>query len=85
MSDNCGARTLKFHAFSVTGGTVAKAKRLQQGKNLRWNIQITPTGDETLTIVLPKATDCDAQGSICTADGRKLSNRNQATITGPGG
>ena len=35
-------------------------------------------------IILPVTEDCDAQGAICTEDGRKLSNRLELTVSGPG-
>ena len=36
-----------------------------------------------VTVVLPVTTKCGAQGSICTQDGRKLSNSLNFTVTGP--
>ena len=77
--------TLRDHAFSVTGGTVNKAKRLTQGSNIGWTITVTPDSAADVTIVLPSTTDCDADGAVCTADGRKLSNRLELTVAGPGG
>ena len=38
-----------------------------------------------MTIVLPVTTDCDAQGAVCTGDGRMLSGRLEITVSGPGG
>ena len=74
--------TLRDHAFSVTNGTVTKAQRLTQGSNQGWRITVTPTSDADVTVVLPETTDCDAQGAICAGDGRKLSNRNELTVSG---
>ena len=76
-------KTLRDHAFMVTGGEVNKARRLERGKNLRWEISVTPDGNGNVTVVLPVTTDCSAQGAICTADGRKLSNRLEITVNGP--
>ena len=78
-------KTLKFHAFTVTGGKVTKSKRLEKPSNVRWEIHVQPNGNGSVTIVLPITTDCDAQGAICTPDGRKLSNRNELTVSGPSG
>ncbi len=75
---------MRDHASTVTGGEVAKARRLESGKNIRWEITVSPDGDETVTIVLPITTDCTAQGAICTGDGRMLSNRLEVTVSGPG-
>ena len=77
--------TLQEHAFAVTGGSVSKARRLEAGKNVRWEITIQPSSNADVTIVLPITTDCAVQGAICTSDGRKLSNRLEVTVSGPGG
>ena len=77
-------RTLRDHAFTVTGGTVKKAQRLEQGSNIGWRITVRPDGNGDVTIVLPETTDCDAQGAICTGDGRMLSHRLELTVGGPG-
>ena len=78
-------RTLRDHAFTVTGGEVVKARRLEQGKNVRWETTVRPDGNGTVTIVLPVTTDCSSQGAICTEEGRPLSNRLELTVAGPGG
>ena len=78
-------KTLRDNAFTVTGGEVVKARRLEKGKNVRWEIHVTPDGNGAVTIVLPVTTDCTAQGAICTQDGRMLSNRLEITVQGPGG
>ena len=78
-------KTLRDHAFTVTGGEVVKARRLEKDENARWEIHVRPSGDGTVTIVLPATTDCDAQGAVCTKDGRKLSGRLELTVSGPGG
>ena len=78
-------RTLRDHAFTVTGGEVTRARRLERGKNVRWEITVQPSGNGTVTIVLPVTTDCDAQGAVCTGDGRMLSRRLEITVSGPGG
>ena len=74
--------TLRDHAFSVTGGTVNKAQRLTQGSNQGWRITVTPGSDADVTVVLPETNDCDDLGAICTEDGRKLSHRNEFTVSG---
>ena len=76
-------KTLRDHAFTVTGGTVKKAQRLDQGSNISWRITVRPNGNGAVTIILPITEDCDAQGAICTDDGRKLSHRLELTVSGP--
>ena len=76
-------KTLRDHAFTVTGGKVVRAKRLEKGGNARWEIHVRPDSNNDVTIVLPATTDCDAAGAICTEDGRMLSNRLELTVSGP--
>ena len=76
--------TLRDHAFTVTGGEVAGARRLEGPSNIRWEIVIEPDSAGDLTVVLPVTEDCANQGAICTEDGRKLSNRLELTVSGSG-
>ena len=77
-------KTLRDHAFTVTGAAVREAQRLEQGSNIGWRITVQPNGNGDVTVVLPETTYCDAQGAICTEDGRKLSHRLALTVNGPG-
>ena len=77
--------TMRDHAFTVTGGSVTGARRLVSGKNLRWEIVVSPDSNGDVTITLPATTDCDAQGAICADGDRKLSSRLERTVSGPGG
>ena len=77
--------TLRDFAFTETGGEVRKAQRMDKPSNIRWLITVEPQGNGDVTIVLPVTTDCDADGAICTGDGRKLSNSLSFTVSGPGG
>ena len=78
-------KTLRDHVFTVTNGTVIKARRLTQGSNLRWEIHVVPDSDASVTVALPVTTDCAATGAVCTADGKMLSSRLELTVSGPGG
>ena len=81
-------KTLRDHAFTVTSGQVKKAERMYRNsetRNIHWRITVEPDGNGDMTIVLPVTTNCDAQGAICTDDGRKLSNRLEFTVNGPTG
>ncbi len=78
--------SLKDHAFTVSGGSVTKARRLERSSatpNIRWEITVTPDGSADVVIVLPETTDCAGQGAICGPDDRKLSNRSEFTVNGP--
>ena len=76
--------TLRDHAFNVTGGSVETAQRTDKPSNIPWLITVKPQGNGDVTIELPATTDCDADGAICTGDGRKLSNSLSFTVSGPG-
>ena len=54
-------KTLRDHAFTVTGGKVVRAKRLEKDENARWEIHVRPDSNNDVTVVLPATTDCDAQ------------------------
>ena len=83
--DDFSYRTLRDHAFTVTGGEVVNARRLEPGKNIRWEITVRPSGNGVVTVVLPATTDCAAQGAVCTEDGTMLSGRLELTVSGPNG
>ena len=74
---------MRDHAFTVTGGTVYKADRLNAPSNVGWKIYVRPAGNGAVSIVLPATTGCAAVGAICTNDGRMLSNRLEVSVTGP--
>ena len=77
-------RTVRDHAFTVTGGSVTYVRRLEPGKNVRWEITVTPGSSADVVIALNATTDCEANGAICKEDDRKLSNRLELTVNGPG-
>ena len=58
-------------------------RRLEPGKNVRWEITVQPSGDADVTLSLPVTTDCASQGAICTGDGRMLSAEVEVTVSGP--
>ena len=68
-------KTLRDHAFRVTGGVVTGARRLDPPGNIRWEITVRPNSDGDVTVVLPATGDCEAEGAVCTEDGRRLSHR----------
>ena len=75
--------TLRDHAFTVTGGSVEGARRLEDGKNIRWEVTVEPTSSGDVTISLPLMEDCEADAAICTDDGRMLSEGLELTVIGP--
>ena len=80
-----GYARIRDHAFTVSGGAIANARRITQGSNQGWTVEVDPTGNGAVSITLPETTDCDDNRAICTEDSRMLSNRLVVTVSGPGG
>ena len=75
--------TVRDHAFTVTGGSVTYVRRLEAGENVRWEITVTPGSSADVAIALNATTDCEAEGAICTEDGKRLSASVSASVSGP--
>ena len=59
-----GYRTLRDHAFTMDGGTVRNASRLEPGSNRGWRIEVRPNVNDDVTVVLPVTTDCNDDGAV---------------------
>ena len=81
---NFSYKTMRDHAFSVTGGSVTGAGRLDRPSNIGWRITVQPDSTGDVEVVLPVPDYCGAQGAICTADGRELSAAVNLSVPGPG-
>ena len=77
-----GFATVQNHAFTVIGGSVSNVRRQEPGKNVRWEITVTPSSDADVTLTLNVTTDCSAEGAICTDDGVKLSGALELVVPG---
>ena len=75
-------RTLRDHAFEVTGGTVTRARRAERGSNIGWRITVEPDTDGDVVVSLP-ARACEESGAVCTADDQPLEEAVSATVPGP--
>ena len=75
--------TVRNHAFTVTGGSVSKVRRLEPGKNVRWEATVTPDSNVGVTIALHPTIDCSVQGAICTSDSGMLSGGLEMAVPGP--
>ena len=75
--------TVQDHVFTVTGGSVTYVRRLELGKNVRWEITVSPESSSDVAIDLNNTTDCSDQGAICTEDGGKLSGGLLLAVPGP--
>ena len=77
---------VRDHVLDITGGTVTALQPSDpdsERPNLRWQITITPSGDDAVNIVLPPTTDCTDAGAVCTDNGKMLSTRLELVIPGP--
>ena len=86
LKEGFSYQTLRDHAFTVKGGTVAGARQMDGDSdtpNIRWEISVSPNSSADVTVELPATDDCDAQGAICTEDGRALSSPLKFTVKGP--
>ena len=82
--DGLSYRTVHNGLFDVTGGMIAKAKRLTRGKNNGWHLDVVPSGLGDVTLQVKPTTACAAApGVVCTADGRKLPGGLQIAVAGP--
>ena len=77
-----GDGILQDGSFSVTNGSVRNALQVE-GRSDLWDIVIEPSSGADVVVLLPAAADCALSGAVCTADGRGLSNRIEATVPGP--
>ena len=78
-------KTLRDHAFEVTGGRVVGARQMDSDTpNIHWEITVRPDRDGEVVITLPVTADCADDGAICTEDGRMLSNELALTVSGAG-
>ena len=73
-------------AFSVTGGSITKAKRLNpqwlSGKRVasQWELTVTPSGAGDVVLAVPGGRSCSAGSALCTPARQSLSHDLGATI-----
>ena len=79
-----GFRTMRDESFTVDGGEVTKARRVDRRHDL-WQITVAPDGDGEVTVTLAAGRACADSGAICTRGGdrRQLTNTATATVAGP--
>ena len=75
-------RVLRDESFTVTGGEVRKARRVDGRNDLR-EIHVAPDGWDDVRVTLAGGRACGSEGAVCTADGKVLANTAVATVAGP--
>ena len=78
-----GYQKVRDDAFTITGGAVRSARRLERPSNIRWQITVEPFGWGDVAISLPGGRACTSSGGICTSDNRMLANSPSAIVQGP--
>ena len=73
---------MRTRVLTVTGGAVTGAARVN-GEPGVWAITVTPDTREELSITLAPTAACEADGAVCTADGRALSIGAAHLVSGP--
>ena len=79
-------RSLREHAFTVTGGRVTGGRRVDGRRDL-FELTVRPDSVGDLTIALAAGRECGVSGAICTKSQprRQLANAVTATVSGPAG
>ena len=78
-----GYRTVRDHLFTVTNGTITRAKRANRGNNGAWVLDIAPSGAEAVGIDARSTTDCIERHAICDDEERKFDGDLDTQIPGP--
>ena len=74
---------MRTRVLTAAGGAVTGAARVD-GESGVWEITVTPDSREDLSIALARTEDCEAEGAVCTSDGRTLSVVPAHIVPGPG-
>lgn len=75
-----GYEKIRDSVFTLTNGQVTGARRLARPSNVRWEVTVTPTSIEDITIVLSGNRACGTAAAICTSNGRQLTGSIRATV-----
>ena len=74
-------QALKEDSFDISNGTIKRARQVNGRNDLR-QFTVQPSSNNDVVMVLPADRSCDAEGAICTSDGKRLSNRLELTVPG---
>ena len=75
-----GWRTVRDHLFDVAGGAIERVRRIGTVRNQRWELTVSPDGNEAVTLTLRATASCTAAHAVCTADERTLGGGATATV-----
>ena len=77
-----GYARIRDKAFTVTGGNIRSARRIEAPSNIAWRVTVEPLSAGNVRIQMAATTDCNADRAICTSDSRKQSTVLDFTVTG---
>ena len=77
------AAEIRDHALTITGGTFTNVVQEDESSTRRWEVTVKPGGIENIEIFIAQATDCGADGHICTSEGELLSEGTRENSIGP--
>ena len=69
--------------FEVTGGSIGGARRLEPGKNRKWELTVAPDGFGDVTMSVKETTACGTPPGVCAPDGRMLAGDLRTIVAGP--
>ena len=78
-----GWRVVRDHLFEVSGGMIARARRIGAVRNKGWELTVAPSGKGDVTLTSLATASCDDANAVCTSDGRMLEGGATATVKGP--
>ena len=78
-------KDMRDHALNITGGAIRWTTTTSdvpdyRGLRHNWKLRVEPVGGGDITISLPRTTNCNAQGALCTASGNMLLFTDTVTI-----
>ena len=77
------AKTLREHAFTVIGGSVTAAEKIDAESSRNWRITVTPSSaTSAVTVALVAKKSCEAKGAVCTSAGHGLAEPEVAEVPG---
>ena len=75
--------TVRDSLFTVTGGTLNRARRFEPPLNRRFELTLEPAGNDAVTLALADLPACDEAGAVCTEDDRTLTGTLALSVPGP--
>ena len=83
MEPDVSYKTVRDTMFTVKGGTITGARRVDPPADLEFDIVVKPAGDGAVSLSLASALPaCGETGAVCTAAGRKIEGTASVSIQG---